>query len=553
MSRTLVSALILLALGGGVRAQQVPPIVPTGDLPLTVAEQSGYTRTATYEDVWAWLEMLAGRSPDLKVEAIGTTTEGRRMPLVIASRPLITDPEQARRTGKPILYIQGNIHAGEVEGKDALLMLLRDLTLGDARGLLDKVILLVNPLYNPDGNEKWAPVARNRPGQDGPEEVGQRPNGMGLDLNRDYIKTEAPETRRTLEAVVNPWSPDLYMDLHTTNGSYHGYDLTYAPCNTPTAPRATVLWTKQVLIPQLRARLAGHGHPIFDYGNFDRGTPPTTWTSFGWEPMYGTNYMGTRGMVSILSEAVSYRPFRTRVSATYWLLRETIALAGADPAPMLQRTRRGGTDFEAWAADPAKAPPLGVRYEAVSRGKEVVNYEIIEPAPGGGRGRGTRTGRLAEAEMDILTEYRATLERPFPAGYLIPVAYPEAVQQLLRHGIRVERLKESWTGTAAVFRADTLAVRRPYQGHRQIDLQGTWSEAERTAAAGWYWVPAGQPLGGLLFLMLEPESPDGLVSWNFFDRGITQGRAGVAMEVPILKLMATPRVAREPVTGPVYR
>ncbi len=539
--------LILVALVG--RPAGAQPIVPTAGLPLTVAEQSDFTRTTTHAQVWEWLEMLAARSPDLTVTSIGLSTEGRRMPLVVASRPLVTDPAAARSSGKPILYLQGNIHAGEVEGKDALLMLLRDVTLGEARGLLDRVILLVSPIYNADGNEMWGPVARNRRGQDGPEEVGLRYNGMGLDLNRDYIKTEAPETRRALESVVLPWQPDLFMDLHTTNGSYHGYDLTYAPSNTPTAPQGPVVWTKEVLLPHLRARLAEHGHPIFDYGNFGRGgTPPDSWHTFGWEPRYASNYMGMHGMVSILSEAVSYRPFRTRLSATYWLLREAVTYAGTHADELLEQTRRAGEEFTRWAADPSGAPAQGVRYEERSRGRETVVYEMIE-TPAGGQGRGTRTGRLEEALMDVYTEYAPTLERPFPAGYLVPVSFPEAIEQMLRHGVRIERLDGPWEGQALVFRVDTLSVAtRPYQGHRQVDLEGTWRTETLSAPVGWYWVPAGQRLGGLVFTLLEPESPDGLAAWNFFDRSLSERR-----DAPVLKLMALPAVARTPVTGPVYR
>src|SRR5690606_21313702 len=126
------------------------------------------------------------------------------------------------------VYIQANIHAGEVEGKEALLQVLRELTVGDLRPLLDSVIVLAVPIYNADGNEAFGPATRNRPGQNGPDVVGLRPNGQGIDLNRDYIKQDVPETRAPL-AFITAWDPDAWMDLHTTNGSYHGYALTWSP------------------------------------------------------------------------------------------------------------------------------------------------------------------------------------------------------------------------------------------------------------------------------------------------------------------------------------
>lgn len=516
------------------------PIVPTGDLPLSVAEASGYTRTATFDDVWEWLHRLQSLGAEFHVTTLGTTTEGRSMPLAIASRPLVTTPEQAWTSGKPVLYLQGNIHGGEVEGKDALLMILRDVTLGDARPLLDDVILLVNPIYNADGNEKWGPVAENRRSQNGPERVGLRPNGMGLDLNRDYIKAESPEMRASLEGIFNRWWPDLVMDLHTTNGSYHGFDLTYAASLTPMALPGPVTFANDELIPELKRRLAERGHPIFDYGNFNREYPPTQWRTFSWEPRFGTNYVGLRGAISILSEATSYRPFRTRLSATYWLVRETLDYAGAHGETITSVTRNARDRVAAWGRNPETAPAMGVRFELVSRGKGTIPYEILDPPPVFGENRGTRTGRYAEAELEIMTEFRATKARPFPAGYLIPPAFPEVVTLLQRHGIVVDRLESSWSGTVEVFEVETItAADRLFQGHRELTVDGDYHTETREVPAGWFYVSTAQPLGVLAFTLLEPEMRDSLTSWNFFDRGLAPGRDG-----PVLKLMTAPVAPR---------
>jgi len=527
------------------------PVVDTGDLPLTVAEASDFTRTTTFEDVWAWLRMLQSSGADIYVWSQGWTTEGREMPLVVASRPLVTSPIEAHASGKPILYLQGNIHAGEVEGKDALLMLLRDVTLGEAQSILDDVILLVNPIYNADGNEKWAPVSRNRRGQDGPEEVGIRYNGMGLDLNRDYIKAEAPETRNTLAVLINQWRPHIFMDLHTTNGSRHGYDLTYAAAMTPSAPQGPVKFTNDVMLVELKKRLADHGHATFDYGNHGRGqNPPTAWRTFSWEPRFGTNYMGIRGMISILSEAVSYRPFRTRLSASYWLVREAARFAGEHAAEIIRITREAEEQIVGWGSDPASAPALGVRYELVSRGREMVTFEVMNPATNpSGRGRGTPSGRIEEAEMDVFTVYRAVDTRPFPVGYIIPVAYPEAIDLLRLHGIAVERLEASWSGSVKIFRVDSLNVaERSFQGHRLITIHGDYRDEQFDVPEGWYFISTAQPLGALVFTMLEPEISDGIATWNFLDRGI-RARG----DSPVLKLMQAPDVARSRLVDRIIR
>ena len=197
-------------------------------LPRTRAERTDYLETSHYADVANFLDSLKALDAPLAFGSIGKTVEGREIPYVIASRPLVSTPEQARATGKPIVYVQGNIHAGEVEGKEALLALIRDLVFATNTNVLDSIVLIAVPIYNADGNERFGPQERQRSEQNGPELVGQRPNAQGLDLNRDYVKAEAPETRASL-AMLNLWDPDVFVDLHTTDGSFHGYALTYSP------------------------------------------------------------------------------------------------------------------------------------------------------------------------------------------------------------------------------------------------------------------------------------------------------------------------------------
>jgi hypothetical protein len=233
---------------------------------------------------------------------MGKTTEGRDLKYVIVSRPLFATPDAARRSGRPIVFVQGNIHSGEVEGKEALQALVRDLLLDARPNVLDSIVLIALPNYNADGNERLAPQARSRGAQNGPEMVGTRPNATGLNLNRDYMKADAPETRASL-AMFNAWDPHVFVDLHTTDGSYHGYALTYAPSLNPAAElrEATFggAWARDSFLPELRQRVrARHSVEIFDYGDFvgagggrgGRGagggppptgitpaTPPTAW------------------------------------------------------------------------------------------------------------------------------------------------------------------------------------------------------------------------------------------------------------------------------------
>ena len=263
----LVVALASLApLAGRVAAQ-------SSEWPQTRAEQSKYTVTSSHADVIAFLDALQQKAGDkIWVGSIGKTTQGRELVYAIASRPLVTTPAEAKRLRRPVIYVEGNIHSGEVEGKEAMQALLRDLVSKPGPSILDSIVLIAVPDYNADGNDNLAPQRQNRGSQNGPEMVGTRPNSQGLNLNRDYIKGETPETRASL-AMFNAWDPDIFIDLHTTDGSYHGYALTYAPSLHPAAELAATTFggafARDSFLPTIRRRVqARENFAMFDYGDF---------------------------------------------------------------------------------------------------------------------------------------------------------------------------------------------------------------------------------------------------------------------------------------------
>jgi hypothetical protein len=238
-----------------------------GKRPLTRAERTNFQETSLYADVVQFIDSLVVLGAKIEKGSIGKTAEGRDLPYVIASRPLITTPEEARRQGRPVAYIQANIHSGEVEGKEAMLAMLRDLLFDPRPNVLDSIVLIVQPDYNADGNEKLADNQRGS--QNGPRLAGTRSQAQAINLNRDYIGADAPETRASL-AMLNRWKPDLFMDLHTTDGSIHGYALTYAPTLSPTAVTvAPFLFDR--MMPEIRRRVRERqGYEMNDYGDFSR-------------------------------------------------------------------------------------------------------------------------------------------------------------------------------------------------------------------------------------------------------------------------------------------
>ncbi len=511
--------------------------VPTIAAQATRAERTDGRETSTYADVLAFLDSLAARTPDLRVASFGTSPEGRWLPWVLAARPMVAGPAEAARSGKPVIYLQANIHAGEVEGKEAALMLLRDLTVGPLRPLLDSVILLVVPIYNADGNERFAPGDRNRPGQNGPASVGIRANGQGLDLNRDYTKVEAPETAATY-ALLAAWDADVFVDLHTTNGSYHGYALTWSPGLNPNVSPANA-WARDSLLPEVQARLRRRERvPTFPYGNFrnqDRDSLAQGWETYDARPRFGTNAMGLRGVIPVLSEAYSNDPFPTRIRSTYLFVRELLSVLAGERAAV----RRVRAASARWRPD---SIALGAVL-AAPRMAEVI-AELTDPDGDGNHGfaRRRRSGTFRAVRMPVFDRFDGRRWVARPAGYLLPPGHADLAARLRGQGVLVARLREPWAGQAASFTPDSAPVAPfVFEGHRAVQLAGGWGPpAAAAVAAGWYWVPTDQPLGALAAYLLEPGSEDGFAAWNGYDRDLRR-RA----PLPLLRLDAPPAVATD--------
>ena len=542
--------------------------------PRTQAERTGYLETSSQESVLAFLDSLVRPGRPIVAGVMGKTTEGRDLKYVIVSRPLFATPDAARRSGRPIVFVQGNIHSGEVEGKEALQALVRDLLLDTRPNVLDSIVLIALPNYNADGNERLAPQARNRGAQNGPEMVGTRPNATGLNLNRDYMKADAPETRASL-AMFNTWDPHVFVDLHTTNGSYHGYALTYAPSLNPAAElrEATFggAWARDSFLPELRQRVrTRHSVETFDYGDFGgagggrggRGagggppptgitptTPPTAWRTYEHTPRFGTNYYALRGRVSILSETYSHDPFEKRVRSVYAFTRELLSLVAERRVAILGLAKRSDDALRSGAST---LPPVPVRaaftqtpgsaevsYEEIERMGDSTRYEAGMPL--GAR----RTGRFRTATMQTFTRFTPTLTRPAPWGYAIAATDTAAVNLARLHGLEVSRLSAGWRGDAGPqFVVDsTVIAPNPFEGHRLVRLVGRWEAGAPVAlAAGSYVVRVAQPSGVLAMYLLEPESDDGLVAWDVAGR--SSGAAGTA---PVIRLATAPSVAMTPV------
>ena len=499
------------------------------------AELTNYEETSRYEDVLRFFGELQKRSPLVRMETFGNSVEGRVLPLVILSDPPISQPRDSRASGKPVVFVFANIHAGEVEGKEAMQHIARRIVLGDMRTLLDRLIILIAPIYNADGNEKINVM--NRTAQNGPlGGVGVRENSKGLDLNRDYMKLESPEAQ-SLVRLFNRWDPHLTVDLHTTNGSYHGYHLTYSiPLNPSVDPRI-IAYHREKLMPAIgKAMLAQHKFRTYYYGNFEGAAPkpgePDTrrWEAFTHQPRIGQNYVGFRNRLTILSEAYSYLDFRRRVEVTEAFVEQILKYSGAHGAEMAQLANQVDLDT---IRRGLSGPPfqLGVEYELKPLPKpvDILVGEVTKV-------KNPRSGR----DMTVVVEDKFTkvamkdfglfaAKRSVPAAraYLFRREYGTRViiEKLLQHGIAVEELTEAVTTEVEGFLIDSVkTATRQFQGHNEVKLTGQYKKETLTFPVGSLIVRAAQPLGTLAAYLLEPESDDGLTSWNFLDMYLGAGR-----------------------------
>lgn len=507
--------------------------------PQTRAEASRFAATSGYADVMAFIDSLRAASRDVYVTTLGQSPQGRDLPLVILSRPLVRTPAEARRLGRPIVYLQGNIHGGEVEGKEAALALLRDLAVDPYKNVVDSVVILAAPIYNADGNDAMGPQARNRGAQNGPALVGQRANGQNLDLNRDYIKAEAPETRAALR-LFNAWDPDVFVDLHTTNGSFHGYALTWAPPLHPAA-RFSGPFTRDTILPVLQDALRRNRRlETFPYGNFaSQDAPERGWVTYDHRPRYGTNYYGLRGRIAILSEAYSHDAFRTRIASTYAFVHDLLSLVAANADDVMEVAREADRRTTAFASTPNNSPLIAIRSQLTTTPAMAdVLVENVERtadtvrAEAGLRPGLRRTGRVRAVRMPVVDRFEPTLLQTLPYAWIIPAAPARVFELLGLHGVFVEQFVERAVVRAERFVIDSVA-RSAFQGVGQTQLLGRWSPADSVAVdAGAVVVRAGQPLGILALVLLEPQSDDGLATWGFLDDSLRAGGA-----YPVLRVL----------------
>lgn len=508
-----------------------PAGAPPQDDLLTVAEASGYTKTASHAEVMDLLDRIEARSAIMRRAVMGTTVEGKPIPLVILANPPVANAAEAHDSGKPIFFAFGDIHAGEVCGKEALLMLTREIALDPDHPLLNDLVIVFAPIYNADGNDKFAPVEEHRRGQNGPEEVGVRPNAQDLDLNRDYIKLEAPESQAMVR-FVNEWDPHVIMDLHTTDGSHHRYTLTYETPRHPASMPGPVDYAREEILPAVTTSVfESTGYRMIYYGNYNWRGAPAVWATYEGKPRFGGHYHGLRGTIALLSEAYSYAPFKDRVLCTKAFVEQTMKFAAAhgDEIKNLHTETRVGVIEAGKSPQPDDVICLRDRIAAENEPITILGYEMETSE----QGRSRATDVDHDYTLVHLGHYESSLGVARPFAYILPAidGMDAIIAKLKQHGIEVEPFEGD--ATAEVYTITKVQrAEREFQGHHIVLADAKSTIARRTFPTGSHIAYTAQPLGTLLVYLLEPEASDGLVAWNFFDPWIEVGAAFPVVRVP---------------------
>jgi hypothetical protein len=505
----------------------------------TVPELTSFQKTSLANDVREFILRLSKKSPLIKISTLGYSAEGQQIPLVIISREGICTPKDKILHNKPCILFMANIHAGEVEGKEAVQMVMREIVFNDLDRFLEHQILLIIPNFNIDSNDK---LGKNRR-DNGPELAGLRSNSQNLDLNRDYLKMESPEIKSLIE-LFNQWDPILTVDLHTTNGSYHQEPVTYLTVGEPNADRTLHDYMWQQLFPAVSKQLKDtYGYDSIPYGNFvDRADPSKGWQTDSFDPMMGSNYVGLRNRFTILSENYAYADFKTRVLSCLGFIKaileyshhhirqmQTMAFE-ADKRTInhfsqanytLEFTNEKLFDFEIKSYVLKKEPILP--HERHQHPPWVKDFII------------KNTQIKKNYTIPYFNLPKTTRSIPLPNAYIIPYSFKDSVIALLQlHGITISQLVKPLDLKVERFTiTELIPDKMLFQGHFLLKFKGHYQPEIKTIPENSFFVSLKQPLARLIPVLLEPESSFSLPQWGLLNRVIMQQWTNIPNEFPI--------------------
>ncbi len=497
----------------------------------TYFEKSGGRETPSYDETMSYLRRLETASPLLHISTFGISPQGRKNPLVIIDKDAKFSAPKVRQTGKAVVMIQAGIHAGEIDGKDAMLMLLRDILIdGKYTEILDHVTILFMPFFNVDGHERSSPY--NRINQNGPAEMGWRVTAQNLNLNRDYIKADAPEMRDWLR-VFNEWKPDLLIDCHVTDGADYRHVVTYAIDLTRNVVEPVRRWSADIYVPYLEAKMRDAGFPMSPYvslvdeNDINQGISVTPAP-----PRYSTEFAAAQNRPGFLIETHMFKDYKTRVSGTYQVLLNSLQLVSREYGSLQEANRRGDELTSAMTGE------FGLSFTSNGRADTIdflgYNYRIERSDISGGPMVVWEPVPI-DYRLPVYSDADITDSAEVPFAYLVPQQWTAVIDVLKAHSIRMTRLGLNKTIRVRSYRFhDTQWAKAPFEGRIMVTTNVTSQDEEREFMAGDYVIRMDQRLNRIIMHLLEPKGPDSFVTWGFFNAVFEQKEYGEAYKLEML-------------------
>ncbi len=526
----------------------------------TPTEVGGYRTTPDYADTVAYIERVAVAAPgQVKIETFGKTGEGRDLEIVIVSKDGVFDPATIHASGRAILLVQNSIHAGEMDGKDSCLALLRDMVIAKSQAaLLDHVVFVFIPVYNIDGHERRS--AYNRINQNGPEEMGWRGNGTNINLNRDYMKADAPETRAFLKMFTR-WLPDFFVDDHVTDGADFQYDVTFTIDDTPNVAPATAQWIRADVTPELVKQVDAAGHLAFPHLlDLNDETDPAQGLAFSaLLPRFSNGFMILENRPAMLVELHMLKDYKTRVTGNYEILRALLAVMNRDAAKLIALNRQADADAEKLGAQGQSSQPfpLAVDWSGETTPVDFRGYQFKrELSAVSGTMSVSYTHQPWNVTLPLGTGGKVTATTVPPAAYIVPPQWKPAIDVLEAHGLTLRHTTAAWTGKVERYRCAGMQWEGPPFEDRHPMFRGegggatpghygtcTLTTGSMTFPAGSVVVALDQRQSKVAIEWLEPDAPDSAMKWGFFDSIFEQREYG---EGYVLEKLAREEMAQDP-------
>lgn len=485
----------------------------------TLAEQTDYRKSWNYADTIAFAQKLDKASDKIVYQGFGKSGEGRDLPLLIVSDGKTFTPEAAKKSGKAIILIQAGIHSGEIDGKDAGFALLRDIAITKSRAdLLKDAVLLFVPIYNVDGHEMASPY--NRINQNGPDEMGWRATSAGLNLNRDYMKADAPETRAFLK-LWNDWKPDFFIDCHVTDGADFRYNITYEYAHFQEVSPFVKNWMDEYFDGKIKAEVEKQGNLLTHYVEFGGREYTSGIYTFIATPRFATGYTPLRNRAGLLIETHSLKPYKPRVRGTYDILWKTVEEINKSKASLFEANKKAteetierGKTFDANRKFPLRLELTDKSEEIVFKG---VEYKFEESAISGGKKLVYGTKPL-DIKIKKFDEAKISVGVAPPLFYIIPPQWQDVIAVLKTHGIAFERTTKPLTIEVESYRlTEPKWAANPFEGRLMVSFKTVPIKETRTFPTNSVIVSMAQESANVAIHLLEPDSPDSFAFWGFFN------------------------------------